>query len=109
MTNKKALPSQQGIRQFEKRHQRKRKGAHQKKIGYSELPVDTEICYGQTPAINDKITSSTRKEPLKCQKIIRPAVQDFESITIPIANVRNDLIQLLLQLRESAAKREEEI
>ena len=39
---------------------------------------------------------------------IRPAVQDFESITIPIANVRNDLIQLLLQLRESAAKREEE-
>ena len=40
---------------------------------------------------------------------IRPTVQDFESITIPIANVRNDLIQLLLQLRESAAKREEEI
>ena len=39
---------------------------------------------------------------------IRPTVQDFESITIPIANVRNDLIQLLLQLRESAAKREEE-
>ena len=39
---------------------------------------------------------------------IRSAVQDFESITIPIANVRNDLIQLLLQLRESAAIREEE-
>ena len=39
---------------------------------------------------------------------IRPAVEDFESITIPIANVRNDLIQLLCQLRENAKKREEE-
>ncbi len=40
---------------------------------------------------------------------LHPAVQDFETITIPVARVRNHLIQLLMTLRQQEEKDEEEI
>ncbi len=38
---------------------------------------------------------------------LHPAVQDFETITIPVARVRNNLIQLLMTLRQHEEKDQE--
>ena len=36
--------------------------------------------------------------------VVRPAVADADSITVPIIRVRNDLIKLLLHLQHEAEK-----
>lgn len=39
---------------------------------------------------------------------VRPTVEDYDSVTVPVMHVRNNLIQLLLHLQKEAGKKEEE-
>ncbi len=40
---------------------------------------------------------------------VRPAISDFETVTVPVTRVRQNLTQLLATLRREAEKEQEEI
>ena len=49
------------------------------------------------------------EDSIKTLGSVRPTVEDYESVTVPVRHVRNNLIKLVLHLQKEAENKEEEV